>query len=453
MSGATRPQAGSVLQQVVGNGGWWLAERFAVLGLTLATSVAIVRSLGPALYGELSYLLALTGLLAPLAQFGVSGLVARGLLERRDDEGAVLRAALALRGVGAAIALAVGLAWWVVLEPRPADRWVMLVLLAAQSATALQVVEFWFQVNFRASALVPWRTSVIVVAALLKIGVAAVTRDAVAVALVFAAEYLLIGAASLFALRSAGGPRLRGGASTEWLGWFARRSPWLLASGVAEVIYLRIDIVLLERLRGVQEAGTYAVAARLSEVWYMVPVALMGALFPVLWARRSDPDAYDRSLQASLDALFALAFTLAVLMQVFGGVLVEFLFGARFSASTPVLQIHIWAGVFIFMRALLSRWLLAEDLLRFSFVTHLVGALTNVALNLLLIPAHGAVGAAIATVISYAGAGWLALFLSPRTRPMGWMMTRSLLLPLRIRDLAAYARRLRIELAGLRHAR
>jgi PST family polysaccharide transporter len=443
MSQPVARPAGSILRQVAGNGGWWLAERFGMLGLTLATSVVVVRSLGPADYGELSYVLALVGLLAPLAQFGVSGLVARGLLERPGDEAAVLRAALLMRFAGSIAAFAVGLAWWLWFEKQPQDRWVVLVLLAAQFATAFQVVESWFQVHFKAAALVPWRTGVLVASALLKMAVAALTHDPVLVACVFGIEYLLLGAASLIALRRAGGFWVRPGGSPEWLGWFVRRSPWLLASGVAEVIYLRIDIVLLERLRGVGEAGVYAVAARLSEVWYMVPVALMGAVFPALWSRRTDAASYARSLQGSLDALFALALALAVVVQVIGGPLVEVLFGARFAASTPVLQIHIWAGVFIFMRALLSRWLLAEDLLRFSLVTHVAGAVINVALNLLLIPGYGAIGAAIATVISYASAGWLALFFSPRTRPMGRMMAKSLLLPFRWGDLADYARQLR----------
>jgi O-antigen/teichoic acid export membrane protein len=182
-------------------------------------------------------------------------------------------------------------------------------------------------------------------------------------------------------------------------------------------------------------------------------VALMGALFPVLWSRRSDAAAYSRSLQGSLDALVAMSLTLAVLVQFIGGPLVELLFGARFAASAPVLQIHIWAGVFIFMRALLSRWLLAEDLLRFSLVTHVTGAVMNVVLNLLLIPRYGAVGAAIATVIAYACAGWLALFLSPRTRPMGWMMAKALVLPFRFKALAAYANVLRRQFGGTRDAR
>jgi len=453
MSGAAGQAQASIVGQVAANGGWWIAERIGMLALTLATSVVVVRSLGAAAYGELSYVLALVGLLAPLAQFGVSGLVARGLLERPGDEAAVLRAALLMRFVGCAVAFAAGLAWWAFFDTKPGDRWVMLVLLAAQFATAFQVVEFWFQVQFKAAALVPWRTAVLVLAALVKMIVAAVTRDPVAVACVFAIEYLALGAASLLALRRAGGIWARPGRSPEWLGWFARRSPWLLASGLAEVIYLRIDIVLLERMRGVEEAGIYAVAARLSEVWYMVPVALMGALFPVLWSRRSDAAAYSRSLQGSLDALVAMSLTLAVLVQFIGGPLVELLFGARFAASAPVLQIHIWAGVFIFMRALLSRWLLAEDLLRFSLVTHVTGAVMNVVLNLLLIPRYGAVGAAIATVIAYACAGWLALFLSPRTRPMGWMMAKALALPFRFKALAAHADVLRRQFGGTRDAR
>jgi O-antigen/teichoic acid export membrane protein len=439
----TRPEP--LLRRVAANGGWWLAERFALLALTLVTSVVIVRALGPAQYGELSYVLALVGLLAPLAQFGVSGLVARALLEKPGDDAAVLRAALLMRLAGCAVAFGIGLAWWVFFEARQAERWVVLVLLAAQFATSLQVAEFWFQVQLKAAALVPWRTGVAVLAALLKMAVAVTTHSPIAVACVFAIEYLLAGGASLLALRRASGAWLQPSPSPEWVRWFAVRSPWLLASGIAEVIYLRIDIVLLERLRGVEEAGIYAVAARLSEVWYMVPVALMGAVFPALWSRRSDGPAYQRGLQGSLDALFAVALALAVFLQFAGRPLVHLLFGTAFSASTPVLQIHIWAGVFIFMRALLSRWLLAEDLLRFSLVTHVAGAVMNVALNLMLIPRYGAIGAAVATVISYASAGWLALFLSARTRPMGWMMAKSLLLPFRWGDLSRYSRRLLLE--------
>ena len=445
MTGLARSD--TLLRRIAANGGWWLAERVGLVLLTLVTSIVVVRSLGAAAYGELSYVLALAGLLAPLAQFGVSGLVARALVESPADERGVLRGAMLMRAAGCAVAFVLGAVYWTVLEDRAHERWVLLVLLAAQFATVTQVAEFWFQVRFKAAALVPWRTGAAITAALLKIAVAATTGDPRLVACVFALEYVLQSIAVWLAWRrvGAGAASAGQGSTVEWVRWFATRSPWLLASGLAEVIYLRIDIVLLERLRGAEEAGIYAVAARLSEAWYMVPVALMAAVFPALLSKRSDAAAYRRSLQSSLDALFAIALALAVFMQLFGRPLVEWLFGMEFTRSVPVLQIHVWAGVFIFMRALLSRWLLAEDLLRFSLVTHLSGALMNVALNLLLIPRYGAVGAAVATVVSYACASWLALFFSARTRPMGLMMARTLLLPFRWSELREYARRLRAE--------
>lgn len=428
------------LQRILTNSGWWLADRGLALAATLATHVVLVRCLGAAGFGELSYLLAIVGLLLPLAQAGVAGLVVRALLERPDDEGAILRAALWLRGMGCLLAVAVGVAYWALFDPAAGDRWVLLVLFAAQCATMFQALEFWFQARMLPGRLVGWRTAGVLVAAALKIGVALGGGDAGAIALVFAVEYLLVGAAHLVAYRRAAGRWVRPAFERGWLAWFARRSPWLLLSGLAEVVYLRIDVVMLERLQGVEAAGTYAVAARLSEVWYAVPVLLAAAMFPVLWARRGDPAAWDRGLQAGLDALCALALLLAVAMQWLAGPLVRALFGAEYAAAAPVLALHIWAGVFIFMRALLSRWLVAEDLLKFSLVTHLAGAVINVLGNLLLIPRHGPLGAAIATVVSYAVASWLALFVSSATRPMAWKMGRALLLPLRLRALSDYAR-------------
>jgi PST family polysaccharide transporter len=436
----------TVFRRIASNSSWWLAEKLGLMALSLGANIVVVRALGPAGYGELSYLLALVGLVAPLSQLGVSGLVARALLEKPTDEAAVLRAAMLIRLVGSAVALLAGLAYWAFVEQQTASRWVLLVLLAAQFASVLQVVEFWFQVRYRATALVPWRAGVLLLGAAVKVTVAVTTQDPRLVALAFALETLLLGVAYSIALHRASGFRLHLGPSPEWVRWFVRRAPWLFASGMAEVIYLRIDVVLLERLRGVEEAGIYAVASRLSEVWYMVPVVLMASVFPALWERRPDPVAYRRSLQASLDVLAGMAFALAIVIQLVGAPLLTTLFGSQYARSVPVLEIHIWAGVFIFMRALLSRWLLAEDLLHFSLITHLSGAAMNVALNLLLIPSFGAVGSATATVISYACASWLSLFLFHRTRPMGLMMAKALLIPFRWGAIGGYARRLRTDL-------
>lgn len=431
-----------MLRSIATNSGWWLTERLTAIGLAIATSIALTRSLGPQGYGELSYLLALVGLLAPLTQFGLSGLVTRALLEKPDEERAVLGTALQLRIVGGLVALGIGAVYAAWGESTDTRRVLLVLLLAVQPAAMYQALEFWFQAQLRAGALVPWRLAVSVASAALKIGVAVATQSTAAVAVVFAVETLAAACACAVAYGRATHRWVWPRATPRWLGWYGRRAPWLLLSGIAEIIYLRIDIVMLERIRGLTETGIYAVAARVSEIWYGVPVLIAASAFPALWARRLEGAAYARALQAAFDLLCWLAVALALAMQWGAGPLVIGLFGARYAPAAPILTLHIWAAVFVFMRAVFSRWLLVEDLVPYSLVTHASGAALNVALNLVLIPRYGGQGAAVATVASYATASWGALFLARRTRPIGIMMTKSLLLPLRWADLRAYAHRL-----------
>jgi O-antigen/teichoic acid export membrane protein len=182
----------SALRQILSSSGWWLTDRALTLVATLLTSVVLVRCLGPVGYGELSYLLAIVGLLLPVAQLGMSGLVVRALLEAPAEEPAILRTALLVRGAGCLLALLLGASYWALFEPAATSRAVLLVLLLAQCATLFQVLEFWFQARMIPRRLVVWRALVVLAAAGLKMAVALATRRAGLVAAVFALEYLIL---------------------------------------------------------------------------------------------------------------------------------------------------------------------------------------------------------------------------------------------------------------------
>ena len=86
------------------------------------------------------------------------------------------------------------------------------------------------------------------------------------------------------------------------------------------------------------------------------------------------------------------------------------------AASLPFVGIGVARGTMLTIRG----WLWTAPL------TTLAGLAVNVALNLLLIPRWGGIGAACATVVSY----WLAAhgtcFLLPWLRPTGRELTRAL---------------------------
>ena len=208
---------------------------------------------------------------------------------------------------------------------------------------------------------------------------------------------------------------------------------WLLMSGIAAIIYLKIDQVMLGIMLDSYAVGVYSAAARVSEVWYFIPAAIVTSFFPQLIKnRQADPSIYRVYIQKLNHVLFALAVGVAVLMTLFGNGLVNWLFGESYSDSIPILVVHIWGAVFVFMRALLSKWLIAENLLALSLLSQGLGALANVALNYFLIPILGPIGAAYATVISYSIAAYLVLFFHPKLWRMAIITTKSFFLPIRL---------------------
>ena len=129
-----------------------------------------------------------------------------------------------------------------------------------------------------------------------------------------------------------------------------------------------------------------------------------------------------------LDLLFFIAFIFAVFIALISNKLILLTFGPAYMDSAGILSVHIWAGLFIFMRSAFNRWILMEDVLILSIITQGLGGVVNVLLNLLLIPKLGGYGAALATLLSYATASYFALFFHRKSRPVFWMMTNSVLL-------------------------
>jgi O-antigen/teichoic acid export membrane protein len=165
-------------------------------------------------------------------------------------------------------------------------------------------------------------------------------------------------------------------------------------------------------------------------VWYFVPEIIVSSLFAsILRARLEDPESYQRQLQKVYTFLAWLGITVAIAATLIGPPLIRTLYGEEYAASGSLLVVHIWAGVFMSMRALFSKWLIAEELLKFSLFTQAAGAATNVLLNLFLIPTYGAMGAAASTVISYGISSFGALLLTARTRPPAKMMVLALFAP------------------------
>jgi len=116
---------------------------------------------------------------------------------------------------------------------------------------------------------------------------------------------------------------------------------------------------------------------------------------------------------------------MSVITYLASDLIIMVLFGKEYYASSKVLQIHIWASVFVFVGVASGRWLVTEGIQIYLTLNQGLGALSNILLNLILIPKYGIEGAAWATLFSYALAGYFSFWIWKKTREQFWIITTS----------------------------
>lgn len=201
----------------------------------------------------------------------------------------------------------------------------------------------------------------------------------------------------------------------------------LIISGIMVALYMKIDQLMLQNMVGPKEAGAYATVAQLSEAWNFVPSVIVSSLFPaILNARRDDQERYKKRIQHLYDLMVYLSVP-AALVITFASPLIYKLYKPEYAYAAPVLSVHIWSGVFVFLGAASGQYLIAENFNKLTFIRTGFGAVINIVLNLILIPKMGMMGAAIATLIAYASAAFFILAI-PKVNKQGIMMLKSLFL-------------------------
>ena len=201
----------------------------------------------------------------------------------------------------------------------------------------------------------------------------------------------------------------------------------LLLSYMAVMLYMRIDQVMIKELIGAESVGNYAVAVKISELFYFIPVAVNQALFPaIINSKAENKNKYIKNMQSLFDMMVLSSVIIAIPVTFSSKYIITLLFNGVYLDAAIVLSIHIWTGVFAFLGVSIGSWFLAEDLQIYSLYRTLIGCIINIILNFILIPKWGITGAATATLISQFFIGYFSLLFFKKSRGNFILMTKSL---------------------------
>lgn len=421
-----RPGAQAAAQ----NFGWLAGEKAARLVLNVGVGFWVARYLGPTQFGELSYALAIVGIAMLLAELGLDGLVRRELIREPAGAGALLAVVAVMRMAGALLAWFAVAAWG--LLQGGTQQFLLPVLGLTLFQPVLWVSDLWFQACLRA------RTSVLAQIGALGVGAAGriwlITRGLPLTGFaVMAVVEMVVAGVLLGILARREGLALRFGPAARRLASGLWRQAWpLLLSGFAVALYLKIDTVMLQAMAGPSEVGVYSAAVRFTEIWYFLPVTLASSVLPsLLRARAVGVDDYRRRLQAFYDLNAGLAYLVAVPLALAAPGVVALAYGSEYAASVPVMQIHVWSGIFVFLGVARGQFLVNEGHVYFYLWSTVAGLVVNVILNGIFIPRWGSLGAAWANLAAQIVAAFISTACHAPLRTTAWMQMRALLIPFR----------------------
>ncbi|MDP9442645.1 MAG: oligosaccharide flippase family protein [Actinomycetota bacterium] len=386
-----------------------LGARMGATAISSLWFVIAARELSIGDFADLALLLSLALIFGVFADLGypllLSGVVAQDPSIARSACSRVVAKRLPI-AVGAAIAFVAAFAVSGTASPVVAMILSLSLIATAVHSSAAATLRGLRSVAFEATNEIGSRLFVLLIGTASLIGGGGLFAAVVVYA---AADVLSAGFLILTVLR-----RTKRCAAADPALFTLRRAMPLAAASILASVYSRIDLWLLAVLGSPTAVAGYAASFRVFEALALPASAVGGASISTL--AHLDQRALRRRAAKLLGAASMLALPAAAMVGVAARPVLVGLFGAAYGDQVPVLRVLLLGLLPTLLIGTLGPWVTFE---RSGGVTAaILGMLVvNVGLNLLFIPPHAGLGAAVATVVTQT-------FLALVVGALGWAVTK-----------------------------
>ena len=368
--------------------------------------VVALRLLGPEGNGQYAFATNLLVYFAAATNFGLSTLVTREVARRPDRVDELFGNALAIRLLLVAVAIplmiAIAAVFWIAGSLSSISLGVAALLALSLVPNAINqsyaaLYSAYEQMGFRGATVIG--TALITISG----GILALLLDGGVVALAVVA--IVAGSITFYTLaRPLGFRRLltiQRARRDESLAMLGTSLPLMLNELLASVFF-QIDILVIQPLQGgTTLVGKYNSAYKFVAALSVVAPAVILPLFPALARAATDPGSLAPWIARAWRPMILLAAPAVVTFAVFGHDIIGTFWGDAFLPEAgDVLVVLMWVLPFAYLNGLLQYVLISSDRLRSITVAFTLASTFNIALNLVLIPRVGVIGAAYATVTS-----------------------------------------------------
>jgi len=183
------------------------------------------------------------------------------------------------------------------------------------------------------------------------------------------------------------------------------KKSWPIAVSIScNLLYLKMDTIILSLVRPEADVGVYGAAYRVVDILTMLPSLFMGLVLPLFTAYwiSKNKEKLKSLMQMAFDAMVVIAIPIVLGTLILGRKIMTLIAGSEFVISGDILKILIFAVGAIFMGVLFGYLVVGINKQKKMIWGYLSVAVVSLIGYIIFIPIYGYWAAAILTVISEA---------------------------------------------------
>lgn len=379
---------------------WIIGGKVVQMLLSLFVGVLSARYLGPANYGSISYGMALTSFFMSFCTLGLHNIIVKDFIENPNEQGKALGTAIVIRMLTSTASCIMIICISFVID---FGDWETIAVVALCSISlifhAFDTINYWFQSQYRSKANAIASLIAYVTVSAYKIVLLILKKNVLWFAFAAALDYIALGIVQLIAYKRNQGPKM----SLSWrkgkdlLG----QSYHYILSGMMVAIYGQTDKLMLKQMLNEEMVGYYATAVAICSMWTFVLNAIIDSMYPsIILSFKEDKESFNRKNRQLYAIVFYVSALVSLCFLVFGKLAITILYGEAYIPAATPLKIVSWYTAFSYFGVARGAWMVCNKKQHYLKYMYIAAAITNVGLNLLLIPKFGASGAAMASLVT-----------------------------------------------------
>lgn len=412
----------------VKNAQWIIGGKAAQMILSFFVSIWATRYLGPDNYGTISYASGYVTFFASLSTLGINHVIIKDFIDHPDEQGKAIGTTLFLRFLSSILStiIIIGIVN-IINRNEPITITVTTLCSIALFFQVADTLNYWFQSKYMSKVVSVATLFAYIATTIYRIVLLVYHKDVSWFAFASSIDYIFLAIILFMAYHKYGGPKL----SISFKKGMAllKKSYNFIIILVLVSIYQQTDKIMLKQMISETEVGYYSLAATVNSMWGFVLVAIIDSLSPTIFRYETKDEKLFECKNRQLYAIIIyISLLMALIFTCFGEKIICIIYGETYFGAVTPLKIICWFTAFSYLVSARNIWFVAKNRQKYLRYAYAGAALANVGLNALFIPALGASGAALATLITQIVAIIIIPFFIKDMKPNAKLMLDALLL-------------------------